>query len=142
MSSIKKLAGETFWYGVSSIVSKFMVQLLTPYLTAKFKGTPEFGQMALVYAATSFINIAVLFGLDYAYFRYINKKEIHGGELYSTLLVSLFSSTMVITTVIILFHVPPRRSARCGQPPRLYYPERADHRLRRAERPSFCAASP
>ncbi|HEY4335060.1 MAG TPA: oligosaccharide flippase family protein, partial [Puia sp.] len=85
---------------------KFMVQLLTPYLTAKFRGTPEFGQMSLVYAATSFINIAVLFGLDYAYFRYINKKEIQGGDLYSTLLISLFSSTMIITTVIILFHVP------------------------------------
>jgi O-antigen/teichoic acid export membrane protein len=106
LSSIKKLAGETVWYGVSSIVAKFMVQLLTPYLTAKFRGTPEFGQMSLVYAATSFINIAVLFGLDYAYFRYINKKEIQGGDLYSTLLISLVSSTMIITTVIILFHVP------------------------------------
>lgn len=106
MSSIKKLAGETVWYGISSIVAKFMVQLLTPYLTAKFRGTSDFGQMSLVYAATSFINIAVLFGLDYAYFRYINKKDIQTGDLYPTLLISLFSSTMVITTVIILFHVP------------------------------------
>jgi len=107
LSSIKKLAGETVWYGVSSIVSKFMVQLLTPYLTAKFKGTPEFGEMSLVYAATSFINIAVLFGLDYAYFRYINKKDFKGsGDLYSTLLISLCTSTTLITTMIILFHVP------------------------------------
>ena len=106
MSSIKKLAGETVWYGVSSIVAKFIVQLLTPYLTAKFRGTPEFGQMSLVYAAISFINIGVLFGLDYAYFRYINKKDIQGGSLYSTLLISLVSSTTLITTMIILFRGP------------------------------------
>jgi O-antigen/teichoic acid export membrane protein len=107
LSSLKKLAGETIWYGVSSIVAKFMVQLLTPYLTAKFKGTPEFGEMSLVYAATSFINIAVLFGLDYAYFRYINKKDLKGAaDLYPTLLISLISSTTLITTMIILFNVP------------------------------------
>jgi O-antigen/teichoic acid export membrane protein len=109
LSSIKKLAGETVWYGVSSIAAKFMVQLLTPYLTAKFRGTPEFGQMSLVYAATSFINIAVLFGLDYAYFRYINKKETEGAGLYSTLLISLISSTTLIVTTIVLFNVPIAR---------------------------------
>ncbi|HEY4108428.1 oligosaccharide flippase family protein [Puia sp.] len=106
MSSIKKLAGETVWYGVSSIVAKFMVQLLTPYLTAKFKGTPEFGQMSLVYAAISFVNIGVLFGLDYAYFRYINKKDTPTADLYPTLLISLISSTTLITTVIILLRGP------------------------------------
>lgn len=109
MSSIKKLAGETVWYGVSSIVSKFMVQLLTPYLTAKFRGTPEFGQMALVYSATPFLSIAVLFGLDYAYFRYFVRKDIDRSELYSTLLISLFTSTILITSVILLFHVPLAR---------------------------------
>src|ERR1700761_2100888 len=106
MSSIKKLAGETMWYGVSSIVAKFIVQMLTPYLTAKFRGTPEFGQMSLVYAAVSFINIGVLFGLDYAYFRYINKKDSQNTHLYSTLLISLITSTTLITAVIILFRSP------------------------------------
>jgi O-antigen/teichoic acid export membrane protein len=105
MSSIKKLAGETMWYGVSSIVAKFFVQLLTPYLTAKFKGTPEFGKMSLVYAAISFISIGVLLGLDYAYFRYISKKETQQG-LYPTLLITLTSSATVFVTLLILFRVP------------------------------------
>jgi O-antigen/teichoic acid export membrane protein len=105
LSSIKKLAGETVWYGASSIFAKFFVQLLTPYLTAKFRGTPEFGQMSLVYAAIPFINIAVLFALDYAYFRYITKKDT-SPDLYSTLLISLISSTTLITTAIIIFRGP------------------------------------
>jgi O-antigen/teichoic acid export membrane protein len=75
MSSIKKLAGETIWYGVSSIFAKFFVQLLTPYLTAEFRGSPDFGKLSLIYAAFSFINMGALFGLDYAFFRFIVKKE-------------------------------------------------------------------
>jgi len=105
MSSIKKLAGETMWYGVSSIVAKFFVQLLTPYLTARFRGTPEFGKMALVYAAVSFISVGVLLGLDYAYFRYISKKETQQG-LYPTLLITLASSATFFTTLLIVFRGP------------------------------------
>ncbi len=105
MSSIKKLASETVWYGASSIFAKFLNYLLTPYLTHKFKGTPEYGQMSLVYAAISFVNIGVLFGLDYAYFRFIQRKETQK-DLYPTLLLSLISSTALITVLIILFRIP------------------------------------
>ncbi len=99
------MAGETIWYGASSIFAKFFVQLLTPYLTAQFRGSPDFGKMTLVYAAFSFINMGALFGLDYAYFRFIVKKETPR-TLYSTLLISLIGSTLIITTVIIFFRVP------------------------------------
>jgi O-antigen/teichoic acid export membrane protein len=105
MSSIKKLAGETIWYGASSIFAKFFVQLLTPYLTAEFRGSPDFGKMTLVYAAFSFINMGALFGLDYAYFRFIVKKDTPR-TLYSTLLISLISTTTIITAAIISFRVP------------------------------------
>lgn len=105
MSSIKKLAGETVWYGASSILAKFLNYMLTPYLALKFKGTPEYGEMSLVYATISFVNIGVLFGLDYAFFRYIQRKELQK-DLYPTLLVSLFSSTILITTLIIFFRMP------------------------------------
>src|ERR1700754_4836512 len=106
MSSIKKLAGETIWYGASSILAKFLNYLLTPYLTHKFKGTPEYGEMSLVYATISFVNIGVLFGLDYAFFRYIQKKKETQNNLYSTLLISLTGSTTLITVLILLFRVP------------------------------------
>ncbi len=79
--------------------------MLTPYLAAKFKGTPEYGQMSLVYAAISFVNIGVLFGLDYAFFRYIQRKEMQK-SLYPTLLISLLSSTTLICSLLILFRVP------------------------------------
>jgi O-antigen/teichoic acid export membrane protein len=93
------------WYGVSSIFAKFLSYMLTPYLTLKFKGTPEYGQYSLVYAAISFINVGVLFGLDYAYFRFISRKDLQK-DLYSTLLISMFSSTTLITILLIVFRMP------------------------------------
>lgn len=105
MSSLKKLANETVWYGASSIFAKFFVQVLTPYLTAEFRGSPDFGKMALIYAAFSFINMGALFGLDYAFFRFIVKKETPR-SLYSTLFISLASTTIVIAAAIIYFQVP------------------------------------
>lgn len=99
------MAGETVWYGASSIFARFLQYLLTPYLTLKFKGTPEYGEMSLVYAAISFVNIGALFGLDYAFFRFIQRKE-NQKDLYSTLLISMLSSTTLITFLIIYFRVP------------------------------------
>jgi O-antigen/teichoic acid export membrane protein len=93
------------WYGVSSIFAKFLSYMLTPYLTLKFKGTPEYGQYSLVYAAISFINVGVLFGLDYAFFRFISRKDLQK-DLYSTLLISMFSSTTLITILLIVFRMP------------------------------------
>jgi len=98
------LARETIWYGASSIFAKFFVQLLTPYLTAEFRGSPDFGKMSLVYAAISFINMGALFGLDYAFFRFIVKKDTPR-NLYSTLLISLIGSTSIITAVIVTFRL-------------------------------------
>ena len=36
MSQLKKLAGQTFWYGLSSIFGRFINYLLTPLLTIAF----------------------------------------------------------------------------------------------------------
>jgi len=54
LSSIKKLAGQTVWYGASSIFARLLNVLLTPYLTHQFKGTSEFGEMALVFSMIHF----------------------------------------------------------------------------------------
>jgi O-antigen/teichoic acid export membrane protein len=90
------------WYGVSSIFARFLNYLLTPYLTLKFAGTPEYGRMSLVYALIPFLNVVVLFALDTTYFRYVQKKETEA-TLYDTLLYTLFTNTLLFTGLIILF---------------------------------------
>lgn len=93
------------WYGVSSIFARFLNYLLTPYLTLVFTGTTEFGKMSLVYSLVPFLNVLVVFALDTAYFRYIQKPEAET-YLYDTLLYSLFLNTLLISGLIILFRHP------------------------------------
>ena len=103
MSGIKKLAGQTLWYGASSIFARFLFYLLTPYLTLKFKGTIAYGEMSLVYALIPFLNILFLFGFETAYFRYIQKKG-QEKEVYNTITTSVISSTVLLTLLTVVFH--------------------------------------
>jgi O-antigen/teichoic acid export membrane protein len=102
VSSIKKLAGQTVWYGASSIFARLLNVLLTPYLTHEFRGTTEFGKMSLVYSMIPFLYTLTMFGFETAYFRYIQKKE-HEKDVYNTIITSLIISTSVITVVTIFF---------------------------------------
>src|SRR5215213_4386351 len=101
MSGIKKLAGQTLWYGASSIAARFLNYLLTPYLTYALTG-PAYGEMSLVYAAIPFLNVIFTYGLETAYFRYSKTREKEA-EIYNTAMVSLVVSTILLTAVLLLF---------------------------------------
>ncbi len=96
------MAGQTVWYGASTIFSRLLNVLLTPYLTHQFRGTTEFGKMSLVYSMIPFLYTLTMFGFETAYFRYIQKKE-HEKDVYNTIITSLIISTSIITTITILF---------------------------------------
>jgi O-antigen/teichoic acid export membrane protein len=99
--SVKKLAGQTIWYGASSIAARFLNYLLTPYLTAKLSGV-AYGDMTLIYSAIPFLNVIFTYGLETAYFRYAQKKE-HEENVYNTATVSLIISTICLTTLLVIF---------------------------------------
>lgn len=89
------------WYGASSIAARFLNYLLTPYLTGTLQ-TADYGEMSLVYALIPFLNIVFTYGLETAYFRYVQKKE-RVGEVYNTITVSLIISTISFTLILLLF---------------------------------------
>ncbi len=102
MSSIKKLASQTLWYGASSIFARFLYYLLTPYLTAKFRGTVEYGRMSLVFALIPFLFTLIVFAFETAYFRFMQRQE-YREDVYDTLSTSLTISTLLITGLTIFF---------------------------------------
>jgi O-antigen/teichoic acid export membrane protein len=89
------------WYGVSSIFARLLNYLLTPYLTYKLSGS-GYGEMSLVYAAIPFLNVVFTYGMETAYFRFIQKKE-HEADLYNTAAISLICSTIFFTGLMLLF---------------------------------------
>jgi O-antigen/teichoic acid export membrane protein len=96
------LAGETVWYGASSIFARLLNYLLTPYLTYKLSGS-GYGEMSLVYAAIPFLNTLFLYGMETAYFRYIQKDE-HRDRIYSTASISIFTTTFILTACMLIFN--------------------------------------
>lgn len=103
LSGIKKLAGQTLWYGASSIAARFINYLLTPYLTsASILKETAYGEMNLIYAAIPFLNIIFTYGLETAYFRFSKSKESET-EVYSTTMLSLIVTTVIFTSVLLLF---------------------------------------
>jgi O-antigen/teichoic acid export membrane protein len=100
LSSIKKLAGQTIWYGVSSIIGRFLLYLLTPYLTSKLS-IERYGDMSLMYAAIPFLNVIFTYGIETAYFRFATKAE-YKKDIYSTAVISILSSTFFLTALLVL----------------------------------------
>ena len=104
LSGIKQLAGQTIWYGVSSIAARFLNYLLTPYITGVLV-TAEYGEMSYVYALIPFLNILFTYGLETAYFRYVQKKDTRD-DVYGTITLSLLISTVIFTVVLLLLRDP------------------------------------
>ena len=103
MSGIKKLAGQTMWYGVSSIAARFINYLLTPYLTFKFTES-QYGEMSIVYSFIPFMNVVFTYGMETAFFRFANHADKK--KVYNTTSLSLIFSTVLLTVVLILLQNP------------------------------------
>ncbi len=104
MASLKKLAKQTMWYGVSSIVARFLNYLLTPFLTY-YLTAADYGEMSLVYAAIPFVNVIFTYGMETTYFRYSNKGA-DTKAVFNTGSLSLLFSTLLLTSVVLLFRIP------------------------------------
>lgn len=107
MGSLKKLAGQTVWYGASNIVARFITFLLTPYLTyilSDSKGLYVFGQQSLIYAIFPFMNVLYTYGMETSYFRFNTTEDKR--QLYNTQATSLLITTLSFTGLLLLFRNP------------------------------------
>jgi len=101
MSLLKKLAGETALYGLSSIVGRFLNYLLVPLYTRQFT-TGEYGVVSELFALTGFLMVLFSYRLESAFFRFgtpVADRE----KSYSTALISLVSSTLLLLTLGFIF---------------------------------------
>ena len=103
MSTIKKLAGQTFWYGLSSILGRFLNYLLTPLLTTIFF-TDEFGVISLLFGYAAFLNIVFTYGMETAYFRFSALQPEQ--KIYNTASSSLWITTIIFALVLFLLREP------------------------------------
>ena len=98
---MKRLAGETAIYGVSSIVGKFLNWMLVPMYTRVLATESDFGIVTNLYAWTALLMVILTYGMDTGFFRFMNKKEIKlPMRVYATTLFSLaFTSVLFMVFV-------------------------------------------
>ena len=97
MSSIKKLAGQTIWYGLSSIFGRFLNYLLTPILATIF-ASAEYGKITTLFTIAAFLNIFFTYGLETSYFRFSAQEPEQ--KVYNTCSSSIIISTVLLTALL------------------------------------------
>jgi len=103
LSSIKKLDGQTMWYGLSSIAARFISYLLTPYLTLKLTEA-AYGEQAIVYSFIPFLNVIVTHGMETAYFRFGSKENEE--KIYHTSSFSMIVVTALVIAGLLIWGAP------------------------------------
>lgn len=98
MSPVKKLAGQTLWYGLPTIASRFLGYLMNLSLPLFFAEPATTADLTQLYALIPFLNILFTYGLETAYFRFAQQTDNH--RLYNTLTTSLFFSTTLLSILL------------------------------------------
>jgi O-antigen/teichoic acid export membrane protein len=115
LSVLKKLASQSAWYGLSSIIGRALFFLLTPFYTRTFVDAQSFGLMSYVYAYIAFANVIYTYGLETGFFYF---SERHSGQkVYGNATSSIFISTTVFTILIIAFCQPIAQFMKLQQHP-------------------------
>jgi O-antigen/teichoic acid export membrane protein len=105
--SIKKLASQTLWYGVSSIAARFIGYLITPLLTySSFVKVSDFGRQSLLYAAIPVLSVLFTYGygIETAFFRFSAREE-YKKNIFSTAFLWLFFSTVIFSFILWHFQI-------------------------------------
>ena len=72
---IKKLLGQTAIYGLPSILGRLLNFLLVPLYLLVFKHPSDYGVVSELYAWVAFLVVLLSFGMETAFFRFLQNKE-------------------------------------------------------------------
>jgi O-antigen/teichoic acid export membrane protein len=72
---IKRLLGQTAVYGLSSIIGRLLNYLLVPLYTYVFADPADYGVVSELYAWVAFLIVLLTFGMETAYFRFLQDSE-------------------------------------------------------------------
>ncbi|MFH1319049.1 MAG: oligosaccharide flippase family protein [Bacteroidota bacterium] len=104
MNSLKKLAGQTAVYGVSSILGRMLNYLLVPLYTRVFT-TEQYGVVTEMYAYVAFLIIILTYGMETAFFRFSSASD-NKNKVYSTALISLITTSLLFICLAAIFSQP------------------------------------
>lgn len=108
MSLLKKLAGQTALYGLSSMIGRAINFLLVPVYTSLLLPA-EYGIVTELYAYAAFFNILYLFGMETTYFRFANKKDADESHIFNHVNTQVLFGSFIISAIV--FFITPQIAA-------------------------------
>ncbi|MHC1739099.1 MAG: lipopolysaccharide biosynthesis protein [Ignavibacteriaceae bacterium] len=103
---LKQLTKETFIYGISTILGRFLNFILVPFYTNIFL-PEEYGIVTNVYAIVAILNVIFLYGLDSAYMKFATSDEFGNKKLvFSIPTIALIITSVIISLAIYLLQNP------------------------------------
>jgi O-antigen/teichoic acid export membrane protein len=106
MSALKKLASDSAIYGLNSILGRAVNFLLVPLHTRAFEKPADMAVIVMLYSLVTFLNIVYTYGMETAYFRYVNSPEVDSRKVYNTVQSALLISSLLFSGLIILLAGP------------------------------------
>lgn len=101
---LKKLAGQTVVYGLSSIVGRLLNYLLVPIHTRIFAES-DYGMVTELYSYVAFFTVLYTYGMETAYFRHV-KDALDKEHVYQTAMWSLLGSSALMSGLLFSFAQP------------------------------------
>ena len=102
MSTIRKFAGQTAIYGISTIVSRFLSFILTPIYVGIYNAK-VFGIFTYMYSWASLLNSVIAFGMETTFFRYLNKQTADKRKVYNTTFFAVATMAFLFLLFTLLF---------------------------------------
>ncbi len=101
MASIKKLASQTAYYGLSSVLGRMINYALVPLHTRVLLQQQDYGVVGELFAYVTFLNIIFLYGMETAFFRFASKAE-NPQRIYNSVFTSLLFSSLFVGLLLYL----------------------------------------
>ncbi|MDR2126846.1 MAG: oligosaccharide flippase family protein [Prevotellaceae bacterium] len=102
MGSIKKLAGETAIYGMTTIVARIINFFFVPLYT-RVIDTDAFGVYSEIISYIAILQALFAFGMETAFFRFASKDKNNANKVFSTILLFLASTSLAVLAAGIIF---------------------------------------
>ena len=102
MNVFKNLFKQTFIYGLATVLPRALSIVLVP-LYVIVLGKEQYGVYASLMAFLILGNVVLSYGMETAFFRFINKEESQKKIVQSTALSSLTISTLIFLIVTLIF---------------------------------------
>jgi len=101
LSTVKKFAGQTAIYGLTTVVQRLLSSLLTPLYTGAYNPR-VYSIFSTMFAYAAVLQVLLAFGMETTFFRYLNKIQDKKREVYN----NSFWAVFMVSIFFLLFTVP------------------------------------